>query len=586
MAPVIVIPTVTTIINAIVEQVGPIGTGITFTNENTTVTITETSIVSEDEDGRSGIYTTPASYSGTAGNDHLVFAPEGTGSGNVTFSGLAGDDYLAGNVSNALYASNATIDGGEGNDSIFGGFGNDSLSGGAGDDIYRMTATTASGIDTFVGGDGTDTLSFNTSAASVTNLVVNIDVANGRAVWGADWSPDNPHSTLVIGSGVEVFEGGDAADTITGGTGNDILIGDGGDDIIDGGEGKDTIHGGAGDDTLDGGAGDDSLETDATSNDEIHGGDGQDILNIANTDGGWTEITAGEKVEFYDSGENLTGTTTFDGIETYHLGLGVDTFTGSSGADTVVFGGGNDDINGSGGDDYFYASLLKNGDAVYISGGTGHDTLSFEAVQTTFGVNLINDAETGTFSINLGSEVGTATGSFDGIENFRLTYGADTYTGGNNEASVTVCGLGGNDTYTLGNDSETILFTGSGESTEQLFRIMGTDILNNFSNNDDRIMIDTSVFGEDVELYYLYNVDDGIGAAVQDANIADTNAAIFVYYDEELLKYAYTYSENAAATTDENSYTFAKSGVCVSEGNIIDQTGGQIAVAEGFEMQH
>jgi hypothetical protein len=45
---------------------------------------------------------------------------------------------------------------------------------------------------------------------------------------------------------------------------------------------------------------------------------------------GWTEITAGVKVEFFDADENPTGTTTFDGIETYHLGLGVDTFIGSS----------------------------------------------------------------------------------------------------------------------------------------------------------------------------------------------------------------------------------------------------------------
>jgi Ca2+-binding RTX toxin-like protein len=47
----------------------------------------------------------------------------------------------------------------------------------------------------------------------------------------------------------------------------------------------------------------------------------------------------------------------------------------------VVFGGGNDVIDGDDGNDYFYASLLEDGDAVDVSGNNGTDTLSFEAVQ-------------------------------------------------------------------------------------------------------------------------------------------------------------------------------------------------------------
>jgi Ca2+-binding RTX toxin-like protein len=235
--------------------------------------------------------------------------------------------------------------------------------GGADDDISLMTATEAPGIDTFVGGDGTDTLSFNTSSGMVTNLVVNIDVAAGRAVWGADWAPDNPHSTLIIGSGVEVFEGGDAADTITGGTGNDILIGDGGDDIIHGGAGNDVIYGGSadrhdyshdefadnnqlfGDDGndiihagsgstyIEGGAGNDVIYAGERSgngfdniSNQIYGGDGNDTLSFANLKpGGFVQVDE-NNVSVYLAVDNRVETDSFGDIETLVGSNGDDRF--------------------------------------------------------------------------------------------------------------------------------------------------------------------------------------------------------------------------------------------------------------------
>jgi hypothetical protein len=106
---------------------------------------------------------------------------------------------------------------------------------------------------------------------------------------------------------------------------------------------------------------------------------------------------------------------------------------------------------------------------------------------------------------------------------------------------------------------------------------MGTDTLNDFDDQNDRIMIDTSVFGEDVRIYD-FGEGEGLEALLSAANITDTNAAIFLYYDTDLGTTFLSYAENASAADSDNSYTFVQSSAPILAGNVVDQTGSQIAV--------
>jgi hypothetical protein len=91
---------------------------------------------------------------------------QGTGDGDDTLYGTAGDDTInAGNGNNLIYASEGrnTITAGSGNDKIYGGASNDIINAGAGNnEIYASegnnTITTGAGNDTIYAGAGNDTI--------------------------------------------------------------------------------------------------------------------------------------------------------------------------------------------------------------------------------------------------------------------------------------------------------------------------------------------------------------------------------------------------------------------------------------------
>lgn len=134
------------------------------------------------------------------------------------------------------------VTGGVGADTITGGQGADDVFGGAGDDLFQ--GFDEDGMDVWIGGDGTDTISFDGVAAAVT-----IDLSAGIAT-GATIGTDR----LAM---IENAMGGSAADVLTGDAGANRLEGGAGDDSIDGGAGNDRIVGGEGFDVLTGGDGDD-----------------------------------------------------------------------------------------------------------------------------------------------------------------------------------------------------------------------------------------------------------------------------------------------------------------------------------------
>ena len=179
------------------------------------------------------------------------------------------------------YAETATLHGGDGADRILGGPGNDQIFGDGGDDLvlrgengndavhggdgndmlgdfnYADPLTLDPGADSYDGGAGTDSLSYE---ADGTGVSVSLD---GQANDGAGGEGDNVAGdieTITGGSGNDTLSGDGGATTLSGRSGNDTLIGNGGNDTLEGGAGNDTVQGGAGDDRLIGDADDDALD--------------------------------------------------------------------------------------------------------------------------------------------------------------------------------------------------------------------------------------------------------------------------------------------------------------------------------------
>lgn len=92
------------------------------------------------------------SISGSSGSDLVI-----GGRGNDTMTGSTGSDLLAGN------AGNDRASGGGDHDVLLLGTGPDSANGGAGNDVVIITDDALAGLDTVVGGTGTDTLRLEVS---------------------------------------------------------------------------------------------------------------------------------------------------------------------------------------------------------------------------------------------------------------------------------------------------------------------------------------------------------------------------------------------------------------------------------------
>jgi RTX calcium-binding nonapeptide repeat (4 copies) len=165
----------------------------------------------------------------------------------VDVDGQAGNDQLNGGL------NGDTLNGGSGEDTLDGVLGNDTLEGD--DDNDTWAATYDGGNDTFTGGNGYDTASYEGAPVGVT-VALDEFAHDGR-------SGDK------VDPGVEKVVGGDSDDILmtnrtsgaelVGGPGNDTLVGGTGNDILTGGDGDDTLAGGAGTDTLTAGSGVDDL---------------------------------------------------------------------------------------------------------------------------------------------------------------------------------------------------------------------------------------------------------------------------------------------------------------------------------------
>jgi len=197
-------------------------------------------------------------------------------SGDAILPGESGDDDI--------------IEAGAGDDTIYGGAGDDEINAGAGDDTIHLEGTF--GNDEIVGGETGETT--GDEAGSVSD--------------GSSTASFSEIEAITTGSGDDTIDASLATSPLT----------------LDAGAGNDTITGGTGADTLEGGTGDDTFY--AGEGDHVSGGENAgdaDVLDL--TGAGPSRVIYNEgdpesgTVEFLDGSGNITGTMTFDEIETVNF---------------------------------------------------------------------------------------------------------------------------------------------------------------------------------------------------------------------------------------------------------------------------
>lgn len=139
-----------------------------------------------------------------------------------------------------------------------------SYTGGIAQSYYFVKQELGSGADSFNGGAGTDTVSYQSALQSVTvNLSVSTGLSNAGDALGDTYTSIEKFLLSKFG---DTFVGSSNADTVDGDLGDDVLNGGAGDDTVSGGDGNDTIiisGTNTGRDVIDGGVGTDTLDLSA-----------------------------------------------------------------------------------------------------------------------------------------------------------------------------------------------------------------------------------------------------------------------------------------------------------------------------------
>jgi Ca2+-binding RTX toxin-like protein len=166
------------------------------------------------------------------------------------------------------------------------------LNGSSGDDTLKGIGQ--SQADTFVGGSGTDVVSY---AGATYNVWANLNGAADDGVGVVDWIQSDVEG-ITGGTGDDHLLGASSAfapmSNLTGGPGNDILSSAGGNTRMLGEDGNDSLIGGAGIDWLTGGNGLDALD----------GKGDDDIINVHDAAAGDTvKCGAGADILYYNSGD-------------------------------------------------------------------------------------------------------------------------------------------------------------------------------------------------------------------------------------------------------------------------------------------
>lgn len=339
-------------------------------------TLNESSILTQDENGRWNVRQAGSNITGTENDDVIILLPSDRPLHGVTENGVvlrvfSENDSMM-NTIDAGEGNNVVIDlsgettritTGSGNDTIIGSHrktGRYVVDSGAGNDTIELT-----GHASYVyAGDGDDNLLL------VSGSVKKIDAGAGDdhikfkgAGIGISHFTDE-EGVIDAGDGDDYLEFGNGVDgTVLGGEGNDTIKfkADGGEGYIDGGAGNDVIRGTGtgGKVSISGGEGDDIIDMDDSSaTAHISGGSGSDSVHITSTGGIF----------------NVQGDSGNDYIE-YSSSGGLSNIDGGTGNDIIKAAktGGILTITGGLGDDVIYAQMQ--GGYMSTLGGGGHDTI-------------------------------------------------------------------------------------------------------------------------------------------------------------------------------------------------------------------
>ncbi len=296
----------------------------------------------------------------------------------------------------------------------------DSFTGGAADTFSGMRGL--GGIDTYIGGAGTDDVDFDGDRGAGGTLGVQVNLSNTLTLGVAA-------NSAVDGFGLNdvLVQTAGAIDNIRGTYTNDTLIGNDGDNSIQARAGNDTLVGNEGDDSLNGGNGADFIDGGANSDWVINHRDvyyDGAILGVTVNLALNTQTDAFGSVDSLVSIENAAGT------------QNADTLIGDGNSNMFAGFGGVDSINGGGGIDMVVAYSAG------VAIGANRDVQAIFQAGTQGVVVTLGNGGIGTYR--------DQTGSIDqltSIERARGTLLADSFTSTSTGDSHFFRGLGGNDTF-------------------------------------------------------------------------------------------------------------------------------------------
>jgi len=253
--------------------------------------------------------------------------------------------------------------------------------------------------ESFVGGGGTDLVSYSGSAAAV---IIDLDAGTAS---GGDATGDSY-------GGIEGLIGSGLGDRLLGDAGNNRLLGGAGTDTILGRDGADYIDGGSGADQMNGGLGNDFYIVD-NAGDAISG-------EIAFSSGGGID-TVRTFINNYVQPNNIELVRLGNITDTSNLSAtGNDapgTLVGNAGNNTLTGRGGNDQLNGNGGDDV-------------IIGNTGRDTVVGGAGADRFVYSSVSESRTGAAARDVvnGFTHGLDTIDLSAVDAVSTSFGDDAFT--------------------------------------------------------------------------------------------------------------------------------------------------------------
>lgn len=245
--------------------------------------------------------------------------------------------------------------------------------------------------------------------------------------------------------GSDSFTGEASTDSYLGLGGDDALWGNAGGDLLDGGSGSDDLYGGTEDDALRGGPDSDRLWG-QEGDDQVEGGTGDDLLH----------------------GD--------DGADYLGGGFGNDAIFGGSGTDVLLGQGGDDKLFGGDEDDRLDGGAGRDS----LRGGTGNEIILSGSGDDGAHGGVGNDQMAG--------------GS--GLDRLRGDRGDDLLLGGNQDDRLS--GGAGRDWLVGGSGSD---WLSGGADADRFDFDGGQDVIVDFANNRDLIVIDRRLIPDDVQYW-------------------------------------------------------------------------------------